>query len=382
MKVWVVGRGFPTVMNKMLGSFELEQAKMLARAGLDVSYLTVTSPSLRRMQHSGFSLRKEDGVDIALFRLPILYRLLTKPMRIQMRQKALKKLTGCLGKKTGNPDIIHVHYPSMVQYRAFKAFQEHGTKIVATEHWSAVQEGTLSRDYLENLKDFTQSSDAMCCVGSSLKTAITEATGTDRVIHIVPNVINVLFGPGKESHEGFRFVCCGRLVPLKQYDKIVNAFLDVFGGSKDVTLTVAGNGSEFENLKTVIRTRNAEEQVRLTGELSRQEMADLMAESDALVVFSEYETFCVPVIEAWACGKPVVAADSTTVIRDNPDPRLGVMTDCHDTESLKEGLRSMYDHYSSYDPEWIRAYAETHFSEKAVSRQLINIYTELISEAR
>ena len=36
MVIWVVGRNYPLPDNDMQGSFELEQAKMLARYGYDV----------------------------------------------------------------------------------------------------------------------------------------------------------------------------------------------------------------------------------------------------------------------------------------------------------------------------------------------------------
>ena len=41
MKIWVIGRGFPVKKNNMKGSFEFEQAQMLARHGNEVIYMAM-----------------------------------------------------------------------------------------------------------------------------------------------------------------------------------------------------------------------------------------------------------------------------------------------------------------------------------------------------
>ena len=372
MRVWVIGRGYPTEKSGLFGSFELEQAHMLARAGLDVTYLSVDLRSVRRIRRFGFSRRQEDGVSIVTLSLPI-GPLLSIEKRNKIYSREMERLTGKLD-RNGNPDVIHVHYPSLVPYKVVEGWQSKGAKIVATEHWTQVQDKSVSGVYLQNLSDFVNKADAICCVGSNLKNAIVELTGTKRTIHIVPNVVNEIFKPVPQTHKGFQFICSGRMVPVKQFDKIVESFIDVFQNEKNISLTVAGDGEDYKKINAIVQRRNAEEQVHLVGSVSRQKMAELMAKTDALIVFSRLETFCVPVIEAWACGKPVIAT-TTTVLADNPDKRLGILTDSQDAETLKKALRVIYEKYSSYDPAWITQYANDHFSEEAVSQQLIDIYT-------
>ena len=64
MKIWVIGRGYPTPENKMWGSFELEQAKMLARNGHDVSFIALTLSFFSRKDHRGIRSFVEDFVNI------------------------------------------------------------------------------------------------------------------------------------------------------------------------------------------------------------------------------------------------------------------------------------------------------------------------------
>ncbi len=53
--------------------------------------------------------------------------------------------------------------------------------------------------------------------------------------------------------------------------------------------------------------------VHLAGHVSRSEYLSLLAGADALIVGSQQEGFCIPVVEAFALGTPVVAVDRTAL---------------------------------------------------------------------
>lgn len=376
MKIWVIGRDYPTKFNRMNGSFEFEQALMLADAGNDVCYFAVNLHTGRGKKKFGFYHDRSGKVPASYFHFPggkllpvKVFEYLTVRSFIHMTEKAVKKY--------GLPDIIHVHYPALQPYKTFEYYQKQGVKIVATEHWTKVQDHTLSGANVRRLKDFAAKCDALLCVGSYLKTAIREITGTDREIMIVPNVANKLFRPAEKKHDGFRFFAAGRFVPVKQFDRIVSAFCKVFRDIPGVTLTIAGSGKEAENIKSRVTPEMAD-RVRFTGTVNRERMAQLTADADALISYSRLETFCVPVIEAWSCGIPAVAASSSPVMADYPDERLGIEVDCDKTETLEAALKQIYTDVDKYDPKWISAFAAEHFSEKAVSERLIGIYNSIM----
>lgn len=373
MKVWVIGRGYPSVKNQMLGSFELEQAKMLARGGVKVVYPQVDMRSIRRWRKFGIEWRTEDNVVIPTLNIPI-GRLLNKDKRDKLFPKLMIKLEEKIINKYGLPDVVHVHYPSIFPYVIVDFLQQRGVKIVSTEHWTKVFDKSLDEESLHNLTEFTEKGDAICCVGTPLKNSIIELTHTEKKVYIVPNIVGESFKPAEKHHKGFLFVTAGRLVPVKQYDKIVSAFLNVFSGNEDVTLSMAGEGKEREKIQKIIEERDSKHQVHMLGEISREQMVELISTCDVLIVFSELETFCVPVIEAWACGKPVITT-TTTVFAENPDSRLGIMVDWENQNSLENALQYLYEHYTEYDPEWISRYAQEHFSEDVVRRKLLELYS-------
>ena len=117
MKVWVIGRGYPTKRNQMAGSFELEQAKVLARRGMEVTYLAVDVRAIRNL--IGYVSRQEDGVTISVLNLPF-GRLLKRSLRDRLLIKAMLFLEKRLIKRNGLPDVVHVHYPSYFPYGMVK----------------------------------------------------------------------------------------------------------------------------------------------------------------------------------------------------------------------------------------------------------------------
>lgn len=375
MRVWVIGRDFPTQFNRMNGSFEFEQALMLADAGNDVCYFAVNLHTGLGKKNLGFFSDKVKKVSASYFHFPG-GRLLPLKMFEYVTVKSLLRMTKKAVKKYGLPDIIHVHYPALHPYKTFEFYQKQGVKIVATEHWTKVQNNTISAANVRYLKAFADKCDALLCVGSYLKTAIKEITGTDREILVVPNVANKLFRPAEKKHEGFRFFAAGRFVPVKQFDKIVSAFCKVFKDIPGVTLTVAGSGEEAVNIKNKVTPEMAD-RVVFTGTVNREKMAQLAGDSDALISYSRLETFCVPVIEAWSCGIPAIAASSSPVMADYPDERLGIEVDCDKQETLEAALERMYADRDKYDSKWISAFAAEHFSEQAVSKKLTDIYQQV-----
>ena len=373
MRIWVIGRGYPSTVNHMLGSFELEQAQMFAKYGNEVYYPVVDLRSVRHRRKWGLSLAQQQGVTIATFSFPV-GRIVPMKWQILLKRHFREVLLRKLGRRTGKPDIIHVHYPSIYPYKLFSGFQKEGAKIIGTEHWSKVQNHSLPPHCVLNMREFVDQCDAICCVGPQLREAVLKLTGTNKEIHIIPNVVSKMFSPTGQAHLGFRFVAAGRLIPTKQFDLIVKAFVDVFHDQKEVSLSIAGNGTEYDKIHRIILENKAEDQIHMTGEITRQQMAELLGETDVLVVFSSFETFCVPVIEAWSCGKPVISTEST-ILALNPDPRLGILVDSQDISSLKKAMKDIRNEYDKYNSDFLSDYAQRHFSEEAVYHMLRNVYS-------
>lgn len=374
MKIWVIGRNYPAPHNQMKGSFELEQAKMMAkRKELNVSYLAASLHPVKKIKKSGFQKWSEDDLDVfsySQFFPPRIYPIYFGKVRNKIWKNFLKKVQN----QTGLPDVIHLHYPVMMMLAdVLEDYKNKGVKIVVTEHWTKVLLKKLDSYEIRQLKKYCDFVDSFICVGEPLRKAVSELTLSRKNMIVIPNVVNKCFKPSFVEHDGFRFIAVGRLVKQKQFDLIVRAFSDVFKVLDNITLTIVGDGEEKENIKKIVKELNLDDKVILTGTLSREDTAQIVSESDCLICYSTFETFGVPVIEAWACGLPTISTTSCAVL-DKMNERLGIEISPDDIDNLKSAMTYIYNHYDEYDKSIIVNYTLTHFSEEIIGNQLLELY--------
>ena len=91
---------------------------------------------------------------------------------------------------------------------------------------------------------------------------------------------------------------------------LLRAFAERFAGDPSVRLGIGGDGPERGRLHELAGSLAIAEQVDWLGALDRDGVRQAMCEADAFVLPSRLETFGVVVIEALACGLPVVATRS------------------------------------------------------------------------
>lgn len=376
MKIWVIGRSYPTKQNKMRGSFELEQAQLLAKGENKVTYIAAVFHPINKVKKWGFCSFKDDLVNVYV------ESILFSPERMHIH---LRKFQGMIWRKLlkkveseqGIPDIIHVHYPGMVSIPdPILEYKKKGTRIVTTDHWTKTLKNSMDSFQRRQLIEYAHKADRVLCVGQPLKESIQRITGTKNEIIVVPNVVSSLFRP-TENHKNdvFEYIAVGRLVPEKQMDKIAEAFCEVFSGDSNVRLTIVGGGKEKSIIQEIINKHGMQKQITLTGTLSREETAKRVADANALVCYSRLETFGVPVIEGWACGLPVIASDCLGFL-EYWDNRLGQIVQWNNLESLKNALKKMYARRNDFDSKWIAAFAQDNFGEEAIRKKLTDIYNQ------
>jgi glycosyltransferase involved in cell wall biosynthesis len=112
-----------------------------------------------------------------------------------------------------------------------------------------------------------------------------------------------------DHKEKFKIIAVGRLVPLKSFDILIRAIAQVITkGINDIIVHIAGDGEERKKLEKLIKELSVETYVKLLGE--RSDIISLMKRSDLFVIPSKFEGLSIAMIEAMACGLPVIASDS------------------------------------------------------------------------
>lgn len=374
MNIWVIGRSYPQKINNMQGSFELEQAKMIAKYGNCVTYIACVFHPFKKIKKWGLCHWQEDEINI--FTYSQIYAIERMKLHLEtFKSTVWRKLLKQVEHETGVPDIIHVHYPANITVaKDILEYQKKGTKIICTEHWSQVLNNVIDSYERKQLKLYADNAEAMLCVGPPLRDSVKEITKSKRDLYIVPNMVNEVFKPIKKKRDGYNFIAVGVLFPNKQFDKIIRAFSAQYKNQRNMKLTIVGGGPEEKHLKHLAKALDVENQVIFTGKLDRSETAFMVAGSDAMICYSICETFGVPIIEAWACGLPVIATKAASV-REGWDKKLGVQVSPYNLEELQNAMQYVYLHRREYDLEYIVRYSTEHYSEEVVYKMLMNYYS-------
>ncbi len=177
------------------------------------------------------------------------------------------------------------------------------------------------------------------------------------------------------SNENGQYVLAiGRLEHEKGFDLLLEAIQNL----PDVKLKIIGEGSQKENLLEKSSRLKLDDRVEFIGEKTREEVRRYIHKCQFLVLPSRYETFGNVVLEAMACGKPVVATRC-----GGPEEILteysGVLCD-KDVTDLGSAIHEMVKTYSEYSPEKVREEAVSRFGVTEWFRQLEQIFKEGISK--
>ena len=372
MKIWIIGRGYPTTSNGMWGSFELEQAKLLARNGYDVSYIALTLSFFDRKDPRGLRTFEDNHVKIYI------YSRFYFPGKAGIyweafEDKCWRMLFEKVEEEAGLPGIIHIHYPSMISsINEIEKYRKRGVKLFVTEHWSRVLNNNLRKHELGRLKYYAAHVNCFVSVSEVLQDAVRRIVDIAVPMEVVPNIVSSRFfeAVGEKRDDSFTFITVGRLVPLKQFDVVIKQFLKEFSGDKKIKLKIVGAGSERKKLESIARGNS---QITFTGELSIADTAKEIASADALVSFSKYETFAAPVSEAWGCGKPVIVSAESGIASYVNDEN-GIIVDGSSPEQLRNAMEKMKRGYSQYDRSIIASFSRNQFDDEAIMRKLRGMY--------
>ena len=225
------------------------------------------------------------------------------------------------------PNVIHAHYAS--SYGLIGALTFFKPFIVSA--WGSDVMVFPKKNFLKKkiLHFVLWRADKICVTSSILKEEVKKYTS--KKVFIIPFGVNLnlFYSKRNEDHsKDFVFGCTKFLEKIYNIDRVVLAFnlLVKKYPNTSLKLKLVGNGSEQQNIESLINLHNLNSRIEMVGRVSHDKIPDYLNSLDVLVNVSEIESFGVCVAEAMACEIPVIVSNSSGFKDLIPNQTVGLIT--------------------------------------------------------
>jgi len=316
--------------------------------------------------------------------------------------------------KQHKPDIVHVHnaFP-LISPSIFWACRNENVPVIQTLHnyrllcsggnfyregkpcedcitgkfWQGVMHGCYRNSRLETIpvttmltvhhakKTWTKMVDCYIVLTAFSRGRYVEAGFPEDQIVVKPNFVEP--DPGKRTHPGSYALFVGRLDLEKGVPTLLKAWLQM---PHDRSLRIGGDGycrPEVEDFTRVYSN------VEFLGWLPRQRVVEEMKGARFLVFPSQwYENLPLAIIEAFACGVPVIASRLGAMEQLVEHGRTGLLFEPGDVDDLARTMALAWEQpdYMARLGDQAREEYEAKYTASANYRQLMEIYQRVIAK--
>lgn len=129
-------------------------------------------------------------------------------------------------------------------------------------------------------------------------------------------------------------ISCGRLIPGKGFEFLIDGFKVALENSKNLKLLIVGDGSLKPKLVGKVQQLSLNNYVFFTGSIEHKKLPLYYSASDIFLLLSSYENFSNAVLEAMSCELPVIATNVGGFPLQIKDGVNGFLVNYGDVESL------------------------------------------------
>jgi len=284
-------------------------------------------------------------------------------------------------------DLIHAHFIYPDGTAAIKIGNRYKVPVVITEH-------AFWHPWLDDYPSVRRQAvlaasicDAHILASRSLQESVMHFTDQAERMHSIPIGVDVsLFTlPSSESvRQSNQILYVGQIKDSKGVGYLLKAMCRLLEVHPDAELAIVGGSlwgyqnPEEIRLRSLAQSLGLHERVSFLGSKTPAEVATLMQTSALLVLPSLRETFGAVLVEALACGTPVVATYCGGP-EDIVNESVGVLVSKQDERALAEAIADVLQHRHHYQPDRLRAYAVQHYSWERVTGQTVHLYQKVLA---
>jgi glycosyltransferase involved in cell wall biosynthesis len=216
---------------------------------------------------------------------------------------------------------------------------------------------------------------ALITVCQALKDRLVELGVPERRVTVLRNGVDLdMFRPGDRRAARARLgltgpslLSVGHLIPRKGHDIVIRALQML----PDARLLIVGEGPAESTLRRLASSLGLEERVVFVGRVPHDRLLEYYYAADALVLASSREGWANVLLEAMACGTPVVATDVWGTSEVVAAPEAGLLVHERSPKAVAEAIDALLARPP--DRGATRAYAER-FSWDATTERQIELF--------
>jgi len=284
-------------------------------------------------------------------------------------------------------DLIHANFGYPDGVVAAKLARRYNVPFLITEHASWIP---WMEDYPQARRKAVWAA-SQCAfhiaVSSYARSTIAHYTGDTDKLRVLPNGVDVsVFKPlqNRSKPKPNQILFVGLMRRVKGIDILLNAMRRLVDRQPDLKLVFVGGGvyrdyiEQEKEFRRMAHELGIEKNIEFAGIKSPEEVANYMRESTLLVLPSRAETFGVVLIEALACGIPVVATKCGGP-EDIVNEKVGRLVPKEDANALTEAIAEVIAERDKYDAQQLREYVLQNFSWENIARRMIDLYGEAVN---
>ena len=164
-------------------------------------------------------------------------------------------------------------------------------------------------------------------------------------VHVVPNGIELPLEPadGSAPSRDIDLIYAGRFVPTKNIGDLIEIVAGLHATGLVSRVVLVGEGPLWDEMVEKVRAAGLVDVIEFTGRKGNTEVLDLLRRGKVFFHASSREGFPVVMVEAMACGLPVVAYRIPGVVDVIDDGVTGLLVTERDTAAHAAACRRMLE---------------------------------------
>ena len=386
MKVLVASHLYPSSVSQTSGSFVHNQVRFLsAHCAVRVVAPVPWFPPLPGCGRWGAlgRIRRQEIVDGVEVRRP---PYLTLPRRVLFAQVWRSYLAALRQATAELPDLIHAHCAYPDGLAAVHHGRCLGRPVIVTVHGHDVRELPAANPRWHDLVvQALEQAAAVITSSRDVRDRVVQLGIPAGKIHLIPHGVDCRLFRGDFTREpgvqGWRLLYVGRLSRQKGIDVLLEAFAALRGRRDDLQLTLVGGnqiiGTAAEFCRQAVEL-GLQDSVEFVDEEPWEEIPARLAAADLFVLPSLYDSFSLVLIEAMACGLPIVSTRCGGP-NDIVEEGTGILVEVGDAEDLARGIEAVLKGYHRYDRREIRRRAEERYDYGRIAARIRQVYEAVLS---